>query len=148
MGFWAMDFPRYLLCYVPLIIFLYWLLFSLCLWASFVKGKSIFLSLDLANCISLWIYMIFYRNCVTQENSGIFSGETSAFKSTHDWQPFCNKFNQEPKVPRSNEAHQYKIPSDLTSCWGQDNPSTPLFQTWADCRHLHQISWKRKVWKI
>ena len=59
-GFWAVAFPRYLLCYVPLIIFLYWLLFSWCLWAFTVKSRSRFLSLALANCISLWIYRFFY----------------------------------------------------------------------------------------
>jgi len=59
-GFWGVAFLGYLLCYVPLILFFYWLFFAQCLWASTVKSRSRFLSLALANCISLWIYKIFH----------------------------------------------------------------------------------------
>ena len=86
-------------------------------------------------------------NCVAHENSWIFAGETSAFNSSFDWQHFCNKVGQEPNIPWSNEAHQYKIPSNSTSCWGQNNPHMTLFQKWEDCRNLHQSTWKGKVWK-
>ena len=59
-GFWVMVFPGYLLCYVPLILFLYWLLFARCLWASVVKSRSRLLSLVLVDYMSLWIYRIVY----------------------------------------------------------------------------------------
>ena len=86
-------------------------------------------------------------NCVAQENPRTFANETNAFNSTHDRKKFCNKVGQQPKVPWLNEAHKYKISSYSIACLGQNYPSTSLFHKWADCRHLQQHSWKRKVWK-
>ena len=87
-------------------------------------------------------------NCVAPENPGRFADETNVFHSTHDRQHFCNKVGQEPKFPWSNKAHQYKVPSHSTSCSGQNHPSTSLFHKWSNCWHLHQSTWKRKVWKV
>lgn len=87
-------------------------------------------------------------SCVAHENFGMFQ-----VKQVHS-NPFMIentstiKYAKNPKVPWSKEAHQYKIWSDLTSCWGQHNPSVPLFHWWADCRHIHQSAWKRKVSKV
>jgi len=59
-GFWVVAFPGYLLCYVPLILFLYWLLFVLCLWASIVKSRSRFLLLvfsRLHELVNLYVFL-------------------------------------------------------------------------------------------
>jgi len=117
-GFLVVAFPRHLLCYVPLILFLYWLLFSQCLWASTVKIRIRFLSLTLTNCISLWIYKIFYmvsnKDCfLGREFLGkIWEFICKMFRSKlHIWVPWENI----PKFKKKNRPNRSLDEGDITN---------------------------------
>ena len=87
-------------------------------------------------------------NCVAQKNTWRFIGEIGEFHSSFSRQYFCNQVGQESQVSWLNQTYQHKVSFDLISCRSQGYSFETLFHTWASCRHSHQSTYKRKVWKV
>ena len=115
MGFWVVAFPRYLLCYVPLMFFLLSIIVLLdILCASIVKSRTRFLSLALVDCMKLRIYRFFYM--VSKQDCFLGQEFTKNFWE-YMWKIFRNKFHI--SIPCENIPKFKKKLAESEFGWGR-----------------------------